>query len=75
MIMALLRCSTEIVRRALINLYFDDETEKHFEIGEKDIIRVRYNDAGYAKEITGRVDEIRGELPPHQHQSSTEYFQ
>lgn len=67
MIMALLRCSTEIVRRALINLYFDDETEKHFEIGEKDIIRVRYNDAGYAKEITGRVDEIRGELPPHQH--------
>ena len=65
--MALLRCNTEIVRRAIVNLYFDDDTEKHLEVGTKDIIKVRFNDAGYAKEITGRVDEIKGEMSPNQH--------
>lgn len=67
--MALLRTTTTIVRRALIDLFFDDESEKHLEIGEKDIVRVRFNDAGYAREIIGKVNHIEEgdgfrEMPP-----------
>ena len=65
--MALLRSNSEIVERAKINLYFEDETEKHVEVGENDIIRVRFNDAGYARELVGKVTKISrnlGVTPP-----------
>lgn len=56
--MALLRSNVRIIQRAQVNLYFEDDNEKHIEVAEKDIIRIRYNDSGYVREITGKVTSI-----------------
>lgn len=54
----LLRNNTKIINKVLVDLYFDDNSEKHVEISEKDIISIAYNDNGYRREIEGKVTRI-----------------
>lgn len=69
----LLRSSARIIEKVLVDLFFDDETEKHIEIAEKDIIKVSYNDGGYKRDVEGKVTKIVSKpskppvppMPPH----------
>lgn len=54
----LLRSNTRIIEKVLIDLFFDDESEKHIEVAEKDIVLVSYNDSGFRRDIEGRVTKI-----------------
>lgn len=66
----LIRNNTRIVERVIVDLFFDDNSEKHIEISEKDIVSVSYNDNGYRKTIEGKVTKIvSGKNKPTVHPS------
>ena len=55
----LIRNDINIIPRLKVDLYFDDNTEKHVVLDEKDIVTMSYNDKGTKKEITGKVALIK----------------
>ena len=57
----LLKNCCHVVQSLKVNLYFDDDTEKHLIINEKDIVRVVYNNNGMKSTIQGKVTKIKSE--------------
>lgn len=55
----LLKNCCHIVECLKINLYFDDNTEKHMTINEKDIVRIVWNNNGRKDTIRGKVKQIK----------------
>lgn len=55
----LLRNCCHVVECLKVNLYFDDDTEKHITVSEKDIIRVVWNNNGRKDTIRGVVKQIK----------------
>ena len=56
----LLKNCCHIVEQLKVNLYFDDNTEKHLMLSEKDIVRIVYNNNGRRDTIVGKVTKIQG---------------
>jgi len=55
----LIRNDINVISRLKIDLYFDDNSEKHVVLDEKDIVTISYNNKGVKKEITGKVALIK----------------
>ena len=55
----LLRNCCHIIESVKINLYFDDNSEKHMIINEKDIVRIVWNNNGRKDTIRGKVKQIK----------------
>ena len=55
----LLRNCCHIIESVKINLYFDDNSEKHMVINEKDIVRIVWNNNGRKDTIRGKVKQIK----------------
>ena len=56
----LLKNNCQIVEQLKVDLYFDDNSEKHLMLGEKDIVRMTYNNNGRRDTILGKITQIRG---------------
>lgn len=55
------------INKVMINLLFDDNSRKKFEVGVNDIISVAYNDKGLRREITGKVTTVNfSNITPNQ---------
>ena len=54
----LLRNESRLVLSVKVNLFFDDDTERHLTIAEKDIVRIIYNKNGMRDVIEGKVKRI-----------------
>ncbi len=55
----LIRNDINVISRLKVDLYFDDNSEKHVVLDEKDIVTMSYNDKGVKKEITGKIALIK----------------
>ena len=55
----LLRNCCHVIESVKINLYFDDNSEKHMIINEKDIVRIVWNNNGRKDTIRGKVTQIK----------------
>ena len=55
----LLRNCCHVVECLKVNLYFDDNSEKHITICEKDIIHIVWNNNGRKDIIRGKVKQIK----------------
>ena len=55
----LLRNCCHVIESVKINLYFDDNSEKHMIINEKDIVRIVWNNNGRKDTIRGKVKQIK----------------
>lgn len=55
----LLKNCCHVVECLKVNLYFDDNTEKHITVCEKDIVKIVWNNNGRRDTIRGKVKQIK----------------
>ena len=61
----LLKNCCQIVEQLKVDLYFDDNTEKHLMLSEKDIVRMVYNNNGRRDTIVGKITKIQANREYH----------
>ena len=70
----LLKNCCHIIECLKVNLYFDDNTEKHITICEKDIIRIVWNNNGSKDTIRGVVKQIKSNKDYHVDNRESSYI-
>lgn len=70
----LLKNCCHIVEQLKVDLYFDDNTEKHLMLSEKDIVRIVYNNNGRRDTIVGKVTKIQGYKDHHTNNREHSYL-
>ena len=54
----LVRNINKIINNLYINLYFDDDTTKEFTLEPNQEVKIKFNDEGFMKEISGIITNI-----------------